>query len=295
MSILIQAAGFGLVTAALLSLGAVGFTLQYGVTNVFNLAIAGVMSGSAYVALQVNHSGVNIWWSMAVAAVFGGTVSYALNRFVYVPFIERGVKAFSMVIIALAVWTIMQYITLAVVGSGFFGYNLPRTRTYQFGSVSLTGTDLILVAIAITGMAGLEAALRLTKFGTAMRAVSTNAPLARASGIRVDRIIDATWAISGIFSGIAGVAIAMVVVSFSYTTIGDFLVPTIAAAVVGGVGSPSGAMIGAFIVGLFSEVGAAVTQPDYKNVIAFALLAVVLLIRPAGLIPEKAQRKELAL
>jgi branched-subunit amino acid ABC-type transport system permease component len=87
----------------------------------------------------------------------------------------------------------------------------------------------------------------------------------------------------------------MVVVSFSYTTIGDFLVPTIAAAVVGGVGSPSGAMIGAFIVGLLSDVGAAVTRPDYKNVIAFALLAVVLLVRPAGLIPEKAQRKELAL
>jgi len=295
MNIAIEAAGFGLVTASLLSLGAVGFTLQYGVTNVFNLATAGIMTGSAYVALQVNQAGVSIWWAMVVAGVFGGVASYALNRFVYVPFIRRGVKAFSMVIIALAVWTMMQYITLAIVGPGFFAFRLPKTHTYQFESISLTGTDFILIIVALIGMLALEAALRLTKFGKAMRAVATNAPLARASGIRVDRIIDITWITSGIFTGVAGVAISMVVVSFSYTTAGDFLVPIVAAAIVGGVGSPTGAMIGALVVGMVSEIGAALTQPDYKDVFAFALLAVVLLLRPSGLIPEKAQRKELAL
>lgn len=294
-SLVVAAIGFGVVSAAILSLGAVGFTLQYGVTNVLNLAIAGVMSGAQYVALAVNGAGLNIWASMVVAAVFGAAASYCLNRFLYMPFIRRGVKAFGMVIITLAVWTIIEYVILAIVGPDYSSFKMPSTHTYAIGAIRITGIQITIVIIAVVAMVLLELLLRLTLLGKAIRGAATNAPLARASGINVGRVIDLTWLISGVFSGVAGVALAMSVSSFSYSTAGDLLVTVVAAAVLGGVGRPTGAMIGALIVGLVTEVGAVVTNPSYKEVIAFAMLGVVLIARPSGLFPEPVQRKEVVL
>ena len=294
-STIVAAIGFGVVTASILSLGSVGFTLQYGMSNVFNLAFAGVMGGAEYVALAINHAGLNIWPSMALAALFGGAASAALNKFVYMPFIRRGVKTFGMVIITLSVWTIIQYVILAIVGATASSYQLPSKHLYVVGPIRINGIQIILIVIAVVALALLEVFLRRTLWGKAIRGAATNAPLARASGINVSRIMDATWFISGLFAGIAGVALAMNVASFTYTTSGNFLVVLVAAAILGGVGRPSGAMFGALIVGIATEVSAAIFNPAYKDVTAFVLLALVLVAKPAGLFPEAVQRKEVVL
>lgn len=292
---IVAALGFGVVTASILSLGAVGFTLQYGMSNVFNLAFAGVMAGAEYVALAINHVGLNIWACMAIAALFGGAASLLLNKFVYMPFIRRGVKAFGMVIITLSVWTIIQYVILAVEGSTASSFQFGSPHLFVLGPIRLNSIQLIIIAIAAVTMVLLEGCLRLTLWGKAIRGAATNAPLARVSGINVSRIMDVTWFISGAFAGVAGVALAMNVMSFTYTTAGDFLVVLIAAAILGGVGRPSGAMFGALIVGLATELSAAIFNPAYKDVTAFVLLAIVLIAKPAGLFPEAVQRKEVVL
>jgi len=294
-SAIVAALGFGIVTASILSLGAVGFTLQYGMSNVFNLAFAGVMAGAEYVALAINRSGVNIWICMALAALFGGFASLVLNKFVYMPFIRRGVKAFGMVIITLSVWTVIQYVILAIVGSTASSFRVSGSHLYVVGAIRLNGTQLIVIAIAVVLLLLLEAFLRMTLWGKAVRGAAANAPLARTSGINVARVMDVTWFISGVFAGVAGVALAMNVVSFTYTTAGGFLVVLVAAAILGGVGRPSGAMFGALIVGLATEVSAAIFNPAYKDVTAFVLLAIVLVAKPAGLFPEAVQRKEVVL
>ena len=294
-SAIIAALGFGIVTASILSLGAVGFTLQYGMSNVFNLAFAGVMAGAEYVALAINRAGVNIWICMALAALFGGVASVVLNKFVYMPFIRRGVKAFGMVIITLSVWTVIQYVILAIVSSTASSFHVSGSHLYVVGAIRLSGTQLIIIAIAVILMLLLEAFLRLTLWGKAIRGAAANAPLARTSGINVARVMDVTWFISGVFAGVAGVALAMNVVSFTYTTAGGFLVVLVAAAILGGVGRPSGAMFGALIVGIATEVSAAIFNPAYKDVTAFVLLAIVLVAKPAGLFPEAVQRKEVVL
>lgn len=295
LSTIVAALGFGVVTASILSLGAVGFTLQYGMSNVFNLAFAGVMGGAEYFALTVNHEGVNIWVCMALAALFGGVASTALNKFVYMRFIRRGVRAFGMVIITLSVWTIIQYVILAIVGATASSFQLPSTHLYVLGPIRLNNIQLTIIGIAVVAMGLLEAFLRLTLWGKAIRGAATNAPLARSSGINVARVMDVTWFISGLFAGVAGVALAMNVASFTYTTTGDFLVVLVAAAILGGVGRPSGAMFGALIVGLATEVSAAIFNPAYKDVTAFVLLAIVLVAKPAGIFPEAVQRKEVVL
>jgi len=107
--------------------------------------------------------------------------------------------------------------------------------------------------------------------------------LAQSCGIATDRISDLAWLISGALCGAAGVALAITIVSFDFTLGPAFLIPMIAAAVLGGIGQPYGAMLGALVVGVTSEVAGAFTDPVYKDVVAFLILIAMLLIRPRGL------------
>ena len=97
MNLFILSLGFGVVTASILALGAVGFTLQFSVTNVLNLAYGDVMIASAFVAYALNTRGVNIWIALVVGGAFGAVASWFLNRAVFSPFIRRGTRLFGMV------------------------------------------------------------------------------------------------------------------------------------------------------------------------------------------------------
>jgi branched-chain amino acid transport system permease protein/neutral amino acid transport system permease protein len=107
-------------------------------------------------------------------------------------------------------------------------------------------------------------------------------------------VIDAAWLVSGALCGIAGVAVVLNTATFSEGTGATFLVPIIAAAVLGGIGQPYGAMLGAITIGLASEIAASVINPSYKDVVAFGILIVVLLVRPQGILSEVAAAKEVA-
>jgi branched-chain amino acid transport system permease protein/neutral amino acid transport system permease protein len=133
-----------------------------------------------------------------------------------------------------------------------------------------------------------------TRLGKAMRATATNPGLARSCGVATDRVIDAAWLLSGALCGIAGVAFVLNTATFSESTGAGFLVPIIAAAVLGGIGQPYGAMLGALTIGLSSEIAAALINPAYKDVVAFSILILVLLIRPQGILSEVASAKEVA-
>jgi branched-chain amino acid transport system permease protein/neutral amino acid transport system permease protein len=148
------------------------------------------------------------------------------------------------------------------------------------------------MGIAVTAMVAIYAMLRFTKLGKAMRATAADPVLARSCGIATDRVIDVAWLISGALCGIAGIALAMNVTSFTSTTGGQFLIAIVAAAVLGGVGQPYGAMLGALTIGITSEVAAGLIAPSYKQVVAFAVLVLVLLVRPQGILSEVATQKE---
>jgi branched-chain amino acid transport system permease protein/neutral amino acid transport system permease protein len=277
------ALGFGLVTAAILALSAVGFTLQFGVSNIFNLAYGDVMTVSAYIAYVVNvdvHA--SIWVAMLAGGVTGAVVSVAINRLVFVPFLRRGTALFTMVMVSLAVATIVQNAIQAVAGANFHSYTPINDSSLHFLGMILTPTQLIIIAIAITAMLSLHLLLRYTRIGKAMRATSNDAELARSCGIMTDRVTAVAWALSGVLCGIAGVALALNLASFDFTFGNSFLLVIVAAAVFGSVGQPYGAMVGALVIGIVSEE-AAIISPSLKQVVAFAILVLILLVRPNGL------------
>lgn len=291
MNLLVPAIGFGLVTASILSLAAVGFTLQFGVTNVLNLAYGEVMTASAFLAYLVNRS-VNIWLAMVVAGVAGGVISVAINRGIYTPFIRKGTKLFGIVIVSLGLALVIQNTVLAISGPSFFSYRVGTSRNFKVFNTHLNVQELAIIAIAIVAMLGVHLLLRYTRLGKAMRATAADASLARASGVPTPRVVNAAWFLSGVLCGVAGVALFLNTVSFTASTSSDFLVVIIAAAVLGGVGEPYGAMLGALVVGLATEVSAIWINPSYKTAVAFIVLSLVLLARPQGILASHMLERE---
>ncbi|OLB85547.1 MAG: hypothetical protein AUI15_32635 [Actinobacteria bacterium 13_2_20CM_2_66_6] len=294
MSQLVPAIGFGLITASILAIAAVGFTLQFSVTNILNLAYGDVMTASAFAAYIANHAGVDIWLSLLMAALFGAVFSMLLNRFVYFQFVRRGTRLFGMIIVTIAMSLIIQNVLLAVFRPTFFSYEVSASASYTFAGMILTGSQLAIMGIAVVAMVSVHLLSTRTRLGKAMRATATNPGLARSCGVATDRVIDVAWLLSGALCGIAGVVLVLNTATFSEVTGANFLVPIIAAAVLGGIGQPYGAMLGAVTIGLASEVAASVINPSYKDVVAFAILIVVLLVRPQGILSEVASGKEVA-
>ena len=294
MDTFLLSVGFGVITASILALAGVGFTLQFGATNVLNLAFGDVMTLAAFICYLTIRAGGNLWAGLAAGALSGALGSYLLNRGIYTPFARRGTRLFAMIIVSLSMSLIIQNSLQAIFGASFFSFPLPPSSVHHVGPMIFTGQQFVIIGIAIVAMVGIEMLLHLTKLGRAMRATAADAPLARSCGVATDRVIDLAWLLSGLLCGLAGVALVLNVASFTSTTGQTFLVPIIAVAVLGGVGSPRGAMIGALVIGLVTELSAAYISPSYKEVFAFIVLIVVLLLRPQGIFSEVASQKEVA-
>lgn len=294
MNTIVPAIGFGIVTASILAVAGVGFTLQFGVTNILNLAYGDIMTAAAFVAYLVTSAGLSVWLALVAGAVFGSVFSVLLNRCIYTPFVRRGTRLFGMIIVTIAVSLIVQNGLLAIFGANFFSLKMPRPTSVHIAGMAFTTVQLAIIAIAVVAMLLIHLLLRYTKLGKAMRATAADPDLARNCGIATDRVIDLAWAISGALCGLAGVILVMNVTAFTDTTGAQFLIPIVAVAVLGGIGQPYGAMLGALVIGITTEVAAAIFSPEYKDVVAFVILVIVLLARPQGILSEVATRKEVA-
>jgi branched-subunit amino acid ABC-type transport system permease component len=155
---------------------------------------------------------------------------------------------------------------------------------HHVGPMILTGRQLAIIAIAVVAMISVHVMLRYTKFGKAQRAVADNKELARVAGINVGRVVTITWLIAGSMAGLAGFILGMTVGAITPTLGFDFLLTVFAAVIIGGLGKPYGAMAGALIIGLVTEVSALYIDDDYTTVLAFAILLLALAFRPQGLV-----------
>ena len=287
MSLFEAAFGFGLVSMSVIALGAVGFTMQFGITNMINLAYGEVMISSAYVAYYVNRAGVSIWIGMIVGAVFGAVFSFLLNRIVYAPFQRKGTSLLGMVIVSLAVSLMIANLLLPLVTYNSVSYQEPSGGLIRVAGVVLTTNQILIIVLAVLVMLAIHGLLRYTRLGKAMRATAANPTLARNCGIATQRVVDVVWLITGALCGLAGVVAALNSDSFAVANGAGFLITALAAAVLGGAGQPYGAMIGAVIIGMVTELSASAWSPEYKEVVAFGILVLVMVLRPQGLLAKR--------
>lgn len=288
MTIFLASVGFGLVTASVLAVAAIGFTLQFGVTDVLNLAYGAVMIAGAYLAYVLNQAGLNIWVGLVVAVAACSAGSVLLNSGIYAPFQRRGATPITMVIVSLGMTLIIEFGTQAIAGGTSVSYTMAQGPSVRAGGLVLTTVQLVVIGLSVLVMIGTHVLLRYTRLGKAMRATAANRTLARNCGIRTSRVITLTWAITGALCGLAGVIFAMDAGSFDATSTDLFLILILAATFLGGPGQAYGAMLGAVVIGLATEISAAYIMPSYKYVVAFVALLLVLGLRPTGLLGARA-------
>lgn len=277
--------GFGLVTASVLAIAAVGLSLQFGITNYINFAYGDFMALGAYITLEIN-SGflhLNVWLALVGGSLGMGVLAVLLNRFLLGPFARRFDKTFYVLIVTFGLSLIILNVVYSIWGSNVRQYNMTIERVLHIGPFLLTKNQLIVMAVSIILMILVHIMLRTTRLGKSMRAMSDNTTLAMTSGIDTRRITTITWFLSGTLAGLAGTVLGITEGNLTPASGELFLFVIFAAVIVGGVGSIYGAMAGAVLIGLATEISAVFINPAYKLDIAFAILILTLLFRPSGL------------
>jgi branched-subunit amino acid ABC-type transport system permease component len=275
--------GFGIVTAAILALSAVAFTLEYAVTNVANVSHGEILTVGAYTAYLVHQ-----WTGSAIAAAIaaalaGGLVALAMYLSLIGPFIRYGASPTVIFIATLGMSFVIQNVLVIFFGAANVAYSLDPGAPQHLGPFLLTPLDVEIVVSAIAITLVLFVIISRTKFGKALRAVSQNRELARVTGINATRVAAATFFLAGLIAGFAGFVLAESVGSFNPYFGFSFFLITLTAAVAGGLGRAFGTMVGAVMVGIILEFAGGYISASYNLAFAFAILAVVILVRPRGL------------
>ncbi len=288
----------GLVFSVLLAMAALGLSLVFGTTGLTNFSHGELITFGALVGLAVDRlpgdivvAGANITVVVAVIAAFVVSAAFGwLNDMaLWRPLRKKGTGVIAMMIVSIGLSIFLRNIYQYFAGGSAQNYSqYSAVSPWEIGPLLITSRDLIVI---VTGMAVLVVAtslLQYTRLGKATRAVADNTALSAATGINVERVINLVWMFGTALAGLSGALLA-VTQGFNYQTGFKILLLVFAAVILGGLGTIWGAIVGAFIIGIFTELTTLFVPAEFKYVGALLVLIIVLLFRPQGLL-GKAQR-----
>lgn len=279
---LVQTIIFGVTIGSVVAVGAVGLTLSYGVTRFINFAYGDLLTLGAFSAFfLIRDAGLTLPVAIAISTVLVGLIGVAIARIFYDPLMPRG--PFPLLLTSIGVAFVLQNLLRMWFGSNPKRFPVPLERPWTVGDIFIPKAQGRIALVALACMLAIHLLLKYTLLGKMMRAASDNEVLARVSGVNTQRIVRLTWFISSAIAGLAGVLLAVTQVSIRPIMGWSFLLVIFAATLLGGIGSPYGAMLGAIIVGLGLELGTTYIAADYTFAFAFAILVLVLLFRPQGI------------
>lgn len=283
MQTLLSGIGFGIIAGAILSISAIGFSLQFGMTNIFNLGYGMIMSLGALVAYGVGGGGrAPLWLGALAGTLAGGVASLAQGQLIFKPFARRGAKVFELAMVAVAVGLIGEFAMAAVTQSQIYAFQFPTGARFHVLGIVFSTTNIVIIGVAVASVALLELSLHATRLGIAIRATSANPSLARASGIDTSKVVSVVWFVSGLFCGLGGVTLALSYQTASFSLGPDYLPYLLAVIVVAGIGSIGFAALIALLLSLVIEISGGFGASAYNVTIALGVLLVMLLIRPQG-------------
>ena len=272
----------GLVTGMIVALPALALTLIYGILKFPNFAIGAMLTTGAYIAFMFNAwAGLPLLYAAVIACALFALVAVVVDQSVFRPLRER--TAITLLVASMGVSFVLENVSRFIFGNVARSFEVPVARPQMIMGLRVNTEQMITAAVTIGAMVALYVILRHTALGRAMRAVADNPSLAAVRGIDRERIVRWTWAIAGVLTAAAGVLAGMdraidPLLGWNY------IVTVFAAAILGGLGNPLGAVLGALTVGVVEETSTLLIPPNYRQVVSFLAIALLLLVRPQGLL-----------
>jgi branched-chain amino acid transport system permease protein/neutral amino acid transport system permease protein len=276
----------GLVAGTILAVPAIGITAIYAVLRFPNFAIASIATIGAFAGYVANvRFGMPALAATAIAFVVAGIVGVLSDEYVLKPIRPTGLLAAAIASVALTI--ALENVVRFIFGNDLRGYDLPIQRDWRILDIRIGPQQVKNFAVAVIAMAAVFLFLAFTRTGKAMRAVADNPMLADIKGINAD-MVGRLASLVGM--GLAGIGGMLVGLDTSIDPLTGFraVLSVFAAAVVGGLGSIPGAVVGALTIGVAEELSLLVLDPPYRSAIGFVAILLVLTLRPRGLLGERA-------
>ena len=292
MELLVQQLVNGLAVGSIYALIALGYTMVYGTIKLINFAHGDVYMMGAFIGyFAVMVLKMNVFVALLVAMVACAILGVVIERVAYKPL--RNSTRVAALITAIGVSYLLENAMSYFFGaeSRPFPSDFGTETITLFGDVSVNGKQILIFGVTVVLMALLQFIVRYTKMGKAMRAVAVDEQAAQLMGIDVDGVISFTFALGSALAGIAGVGVGVYYNTIS-TTMGITVgLKAFVAAVLGGIGSIPGAMVGGYLIGLLETMVSFFGYSPYRDGVVYFLLFIILIVLPAGLFGKNVREK----
>lgn len=281
----------GLTIGGIYALVALGYSMVYSVLRIVNFAHGDIFMIGTFLGLTMCSSlGLPLFVSIAIAAVLTAVLGCLIERLAYRPVHSK--DGMSVLIAALGVEIFLQNLARQIWGSETFSYTgKMETVSYHIGSVTISNIQILIFVLTVVLLVILYFLIYKSKMGVAMRASSYNMTTARLMGINTNRIIVFTFALGSILAGVAGNLVG-IYYDAVYASMGYSMgMKAFASAILGGIGSVPGAVLGGFLIGIVETLGTVYISSGYRDAYAFIVMIIILIVRPAGLLGKKQTEK----
>ncbi|NLQ98604.1 branched-chain amino acid ABC transporter permease [Streptococcus mutans] len=281
----------GLILGSVYALLALGYTMVYGIIKLINFAHGDIYMMGAFIGyFLITKYHMNFFVALVLTMILTAILGVVIEFLAYRPL--RNSTRIAALITAIGVSFFLEYSMVRLVGANKHAF--PQTLAtvkYNLGPVSVTNVQLIILGVSIFLMLALQFIVQKTKMGKAMRAVSVDSDAAQLMGINVNSTISFTFALGSALAGAGGVLIGLY-----YNSVDPLMgmVPGIkafVAAVLGGIGIIPGAAVGGFMIGLLETFSVSIGLASYKDAVVYAVLIIILLVRPAGILGKNVKEK----
>ncbi len=280
----------GLKLGLIIGMCAIGLSLVFGTTGLVNFAHGEMVTIGAVTAYLFNgwlDWRISLFLAGAIAMVFTGFLGGVFDKLVWARLRKKGASLISMLVVSIGFSIFLRYVVLYRLGGRANFYSDYRIqRRIDFGPFSLPPKDIFIMGFSLFVLVMVGVLLQRTRIGKAMRAVADNRDLAESSGIDVQKVIRIVWVAGSGLAGLGGVLFGLTE-SIGWEMGFRLLLLMFAGTTLGGLGTAYGALLGCLVVGVFIQLSTLIIPPDTKNIGALLTLAVILLVRPQGLLGKK--------
>ncbi|MGA2080841.1 MAG: branched-chain amino acid ABC transporter permease [Holophaga sp.] len=288
---LLQTLVTGLAIGGIYALMAVGYSLVFSIMGFSNWAYGTIIMYGAYVGYySMTKFGLPFWLALVLSMVGAAILCVANERIAYNPLRKRKAPSLYLMISAMGTAIFLENMVYVLIGAHYFSMpEVFQSQVLEFGGVTLGVMDIFAIVFSFTAIWALNYFINHTKLGVGIRAVSYDSTVAQINGVNLSRTIGLVFVLSGVLAGISGTFFGMKYMV--YPTMGNITNKAFIAAVIGGLGSLPGAVVGGVILGILESLVSVYISSTYRDVFSFSFLIVLLLFLPLGLMGKRLEEK----